>query len=75
MLATFLALAAEVAEEETSKTLFYVAGGVLAAWAVILFAIGMRSPDFPGSKGAQRGVMAVSALLVLLTAASSIVTA
>ncbi len=76
MLATFLTLAAEVVEEEeSSKTLFYVAGGVLACWAVLLFAVGMRSHAFPGSAGAQRGVIAVSVLLVAATMAASIVTA
>ena len=36
------------AEEETSKTLFYLLGGLLAVWAVVLFVVGMRSPSFPG---------------------------
>ena len=52
MLATFLTFAAElVEEEEPSKTLFYVMGIALACWAVLLFAIGMRSTAFPGSAG------------------------
>lgn len=75
MLATFLTLAAEVAEEEPSKTLFYVLAALLAGWAVLLFAVGMRSHTFPGSRGAQRGVIATSVLLVAATMASSIVTA
>jgi hypothetical protein len=76
MLATFLTFAAElVEEEEPSKTLFYVMGIALACWAVLLFAIGMRSTAFPGSAAAQRGVIAISVLLVAGTMAASIVTA
>jgi hypothetical protein len=71
-----LAFAAETApEEETSKTAFYVLGGMAAAWAVILFAIGMRSETFPGSAGAQRGVMAISVLVVIGAMASAVLTA
>ncbi len=33
-------------------------GIALACWAVLLFAIGMRSTAFPGSAAAQRGVIA-----------------
>ena len=76
MLATFLTFAAElVEEEEPSKTLFYVMGIALACWAVLLFAIGMRSTAFPGSAAAQRGVIAISLLLVAGTMTASIVTA
>jgi hypothetical protein len=75
VLADTLVPAAEVVEEEPSKTLFYVLGGALACWAVLLFAVGMRSHSFPGSPGAQRGVIAISVLLVAATMASSIVTA
>jgi hypothetical protein len=75
MLATLLTLAAETAEEEPDKTLFYVLGGVAAVWAIVLFALGMRSPSFPGSPGAQRGVIAVSVLLVVAAMASAVYTA
>ena len=75
MLATLLTLAAETAEEEPSKTLFYVLGALAAVWAIILFAVGMRSPAFPGSVAAQRGVMALSVLLVVATMASAVLTA
>ena len=70
-----LVFAAEASEAETSKTLFYVMGGALAAWAVILFLVGMRSHTFAGSPGGQRGVIAISVLLVVATMASSIITA
>ncbi len=68
----FLVAAAE-GGEESSKTLFYVAGGLLAIWAVALGAYGLSRPDFP-SDGAARGIMGVSALLVLAAIAASIVT-
>jgi len=74
MLATLLTLAAETAEAEPSKTPFYIAGGAAAVWAIVLFAVGMRSPAFPGSAGAQRGVIAISLLLVLGAMASSVLT-
>jgi hypothetical protein len=75
MLATLLTLAAETAEEEPSKTPFYILGALAAVWAIVLFAVGMRSPAFPGSPAAQRGVIAVSALLVLGAMASAVLTA
>jgi plastocyanin len=60
---------------EKSKVPFYIAGGVLAAWAVIVsVGIGMRRSDFPGSTAGQRLVMAISALLVVATVLSAVVT-
>jgi hypothetical protein len=74
MLATLLTFAAESAEAHPDKTPFYVLGGAAAIWAIVLFVIGMRSPAFPGSPGAQRGVIAISVLLVLGAMASSVLT-
>ena len=74
MLATLLTFATEAAEEETSKTLFYVLGGLAAAWAMILFAVGMRSERFPSSDGALRGVLAISVLVVAGAMASAVIT-
>ena len=75
MLATLLTLAAETAEEEPSKTPFYILGGAAAVWAIVLFALGMRSPEFPGSPAAQRGVIAMSVLVVIGAMASAVLTA
>jgi hypothetical protein len=75
MLAALIAFATEAAEEESSKTAFYVLGSVAAIWAMILFAVGMRSSSFPGSPGAQRGVIAVSVLVVVGAMASAVLTA
>ena len=70
---TVIAAAAE--HEESSKTLFYVAGAILAAFAVVISVIGIRGHEtFPPSKGAARGVMALAALLVVITMASAIIT-
>jgi hypothetical protein len=73
MLATILLLAAEEGPE-ASKTPFYVAGGLLAVWAVVVAALGLSRPEFPRTQGAERGVMALSALLVALTMAASVIT-
>jgi hypothetical protein len=53
-----------LAEAGPSKVPFFIVGGGLAAWAVILAALGLSRADFPGSPAAARGVMAISALLV-----------
>jgi hypothetical protein len=65
-------LAAETAHEEHDATLFYIAGGVLAAWAVLLAAIGLSRPDFPRSEGVSRGVMAISVILVIAAMGASV---
>jgi hypothetical protein len=63
------------AEEETSKTAFYVAGALLAAFAVIVGAIGIRWYEtFPSSRGAARAVMGVAAVLVAAVMATAIIT-
>ena len=75
MLLSIIIAAAEEAHEETSKTLFYVCGGLLAAWAVVVSAIGIRAHEtFPPTKSAARGVMTISLVLVLLTMASAVIT-
>jgi hypothetical protein len=43
---------------------FYIAGGALAAWALIVTAIGVTREDFPRSPGATRLVGAISVVLV-----------
>jgi len=60
---------------EKSKVPFYIAGGVLVAWAFLLsLGLGLRLPAFPGSLGGQRIVMAISAVLVLATLSSAVLT-
>jgi plastocyanin len=64
---TWLPLAAEI-------NAFHVLGGLTALWAVILAALGLMRHDFP-PKGADKIVMAVSALLVVGTIGAAIGTA
>jgi hypothetical protein len=73
MVHAFLVLAAE--EAEHSKTAFYICGGLLAVWAVVLGAVGLRSPDFPGSNERARGVMLVSGVLMVAAMATAVITA
>ena len=46
-----------------SKVPFYIAGGVLVAWALVLAAVGMTVPEFPYNKMGQRGVILISLIL------------
>lgn len=57
-----------------SKVPFYVAGGLLAGWAVLLAASGITHPDFPGSPARARLVMLTSALLVGTTVGTAVAT-
>ena len=61
---TALVLAAAEAAEH-SKTAFYICGGALAVWAVLLGALGLTRADFPGNEAAARGIMAISAVLMV----------
>jgi hypothetical protein len=75
MLHALLVLATAAGEAEPSRTPFYVTGGLLAVWAVLISAFGLRKPEFPGGETAARGVMTISAVLVVATVAASIITA
>jgi plastocyanin len=70
-----VATAAWVLATEPSKTPFYVAGGLLAGWAVLLGAFGIAHADFPGSATAARLVMVTSAVLVAATVTTAVTTA
>jgi hypothetical protein len=72
-LATTVLAAAE--EGEKSKAAFYVCGGLLAAWAVVLSLIGMSQADFPRNASAQRGVQLLSVVLVIAAMATAVITA
>jgi hypothetical protein len=74
MVHAFLLLAAAEAEEK-SKVPFFIAGGLLACWALVLFAAGMRSHTFPGGQGGERGVIAVSVVLMVAAMATAVITA
>ena len=60
---------------EKSKVPFYIAGGLLVVWALtVSLLIGMRRPDFPSDKAQQRGVIAVTAVLVLAAVSTAVIT-
>ena len=54
---------------------FYVAGGLLAAWAVVVSALGISRPEFPAARGAQAAVLAISVLLVLGATSTAVLVA
>jgi hypothetical protein len=60
---------------EKSKVPFYIAGGALVVWAVVLsVGLGMRRPEFPGNARGERTVIAITAVLVLAAASMAVVT-
>ena len=54
-------------------TLYYILGIALAAWAVVVAALGIKFDRFPGGRGGERVVIAISALLVAGTIGSAII--
>jgi hypothetical protein len=64
-----------LAVAEASKVPFYIVGGALAVWAVVLSAIGLKRPDFPTNAGGMRLVIMVSFLLVAGAMTSAVATA
>jgi hypothetical protein len=75
VLHALILFAQEHVAEESSKTAYYVAGSVLAGFAVLISVVGIaRHGTFPGSKGARNGVMLLAAVLVAATMASAILT-
>jgi hypothetical protein len=63
-----------LAAAEPSKTPFYIAGGLLAIYAVALAAVGLTRPNFPGNGGGARAVMGLSFLLVVFAIAMAVLT-
>lgn len=59
-------------KEHKSETPFFVAGGILVAFAIAISVFGFKKPDFPGTAAAARGIMALSATLVAATLFSAI---
>ena len=67
---------APILAAEKSRVPFYIAGGLLVGWALIVsIGIGMRRPDFPGSQSGERLLIAISVVLVLATASTAVLTA
>jgi hypothetical protein len=63
-----------LAAAEPSKVPFYLAGGALAVWAVVLAAVGLTRPSFPDNERGARGVILISFVLMALAVAMAIVT-
>jgi hypothetical protein len=63
-----------VASVLSEKAGFVVAGGVLVVWAIIVSAIGINRPDFPGRDPLARLVMLVSVILVAAAITAAILT-
>ena len=60
---------------EKSKTAFYLAGGALAIWAIVIsMGLGLRRPDFPGNLGGQWVVIVVSVVLVAAATSTAVLT-
>jgi hypothetical protein len=67
-------LAALIAAAEPSHVPFFIAGGALAVWAVVLSWIGLTRPAFPFGENGQRAVMGFSFVLAAVAIAMAIVT-
>jgi hypothetical protein len=50
-------------------------GGALAIWALAVSFLGIKRENFPPTKGAERAVMVVSAVLFLCAVGTAILTA
>jgi len=60
---------------DRSKTPFFIAAGLLVAWAVFVSAIGIRSERFPSSARQGRLLIAGTAVLVAFAVTMAVVTA
>ena len=70
-LVTVLALAMEEESHEESETLFFVAGILLAVFAVVVATIGIRNPDL--SDSATRTILRLGIVLVVLAMTAMVV--
>jgi hypothetical protein len=73
MLHALVLAASDVAKP--SKVPFYICGGLLALWAVVLGSFGISRPDFPGDEAAMRGVIGITLILVAAALTTAVVTA
>jgi len=73
MLHALVLAAADAAKP--SKVPFYICGGLLACWAVVLGAIGISHAEFPGGQRGMRGVIGLSVVLMVATMTTAVATA
>jgi hypothetical protein len=58
-----------------SKVPFYIAGGLLVAWALFVsVGVGVRRPSFPKDLGGERLLITITALLVVGATAMAVAT-
>lgn len=58
-----------------SRAPFYIAGGVLVVWAMLVsLGLGLRRPEFPANLPGERTVIAITAVLVAVTLTAAIAT-
>jgi hypothetical protein len=60
------------AAAEPSKVPFYIAGGLLAIWAVLLSWLGLTRPEFPFGQRGQRGVISITFVLFVIAVGAAI---
>ncbi len=66
---------APILAAEKSKVPFYIAGGLLVVWALVLsLGVGLRKDDFPATKQLERAVIAITAVLVIAAASTAVIT-
>lgn len=65
---------AAAAGEEKSQAAFYLAGGLLAAWGVLLGVLGTVRPSLPSGQGGARAIMGLTGLLVVGACVSAALT-
>jgi plastocyanin len=64
-----------VVAAEKSKVPFYICGGLLAVWALVVsIGIGLRRPRFPGNLPGQRVVIAITSVLVAAALTTAVIT-
>ncbi|HET8976601.1 MAG TPA: hypothetical protein VFN87_00495 [Solirubrobacteraceae bacterium] len=61
--------------DATSKVPFFILGGALALWAVVLSWFGLSRPDFPANAGGERGVIGLTVVMAALAIGAAILTA
>lgn len=54
-------------------TAFYVCGGILAGWAVLVSFLGITREGFPATDGSARVVMGLSVILMLAAVLSGVI--
>jgi hypothetical protein len=59
---------------DTTKVPWFIAGGLLAVYAVVLAYVGLHRPDFPYNSRGEKAVIALSTVLAALALAMAIIT-